>query len=120
MNNEQTTTTAEAEVPAKAPRKARKAAKAAGKGKAPAKTAKPAKAARKGKTAKPAKAKAPKAESKKGQLLAMVQRAKGASTDELIAALGWQKHTLRAAISRIGGVESTKDEKRGRVYKLPA
>lgn len=60
--------------------------------------AKPAKAAAK---AKPA-AGAPKAGTKTAKLLAMLA-GKGATNAELCKALGWQPHTLRAAISRVKG-----------------
>ena len=64
--------------------------------------------ATKAKNGKPAaKAGAPKAGTKGAQLLAML--GKGATTAELCKALGWQAHTLRAAISRVQGkVERTR------------
>jgi len=50
--------------------------------------------------AKPAaKAGSPKAGSKKAKLLALL--GKGATVAQLTKALGWQPHTLRAAISRL-------------------
>ena len=56
--------------------------------------------AAKAKNGKPAaKAGAPKAGTKGAQLLALL--GKGATTAELCKALGWQAHTLRAAISRV-------------------
>jgi hypothetical protein len=60
------------------------------------------KKAAKAKNGKPAaKAGAPKAGTKGAQLLAML--GKGATSVELCKALGWQPHTLRAAISRVQG-----------------
>jgi hypothetical protein len=64
--------------------------------------------------------------SKQAQLIAMLQRAEGATIDELATALGWQSHTVRGAIAgalkkKLGlGVSSEKIESRGRVYRLPA
>jgi hypothetical protein len=62
--------------------------------------------AAKAKTAKPAAkaqaaAGAPKAGTKIAQLTEMLSRKNGASNAELCEALGWQPHTLRAAISRL-------------------
>jgi predicted ArsR family transcriptional regulator len=54
----------------------------------------------------------------------MLQRAKGATIDELAEALEWQPHTVRGAIAgalkkKLGlEVTSEKHEKRGRVYRL--
>ena len=39
------------------------------------------------------------AESKQAQLIAMLRRAKGATIDEIVEALGWQPHTVRGAIA---------------------
>ena len=44
---------------------------------------------------------APKAGTKLAQLTEMLSRKNGASNAELCEALGWQPHTLRAAISRL-------------------
>jgi hypothetical protein len=64
--------------------------------------------ATKAKGGKAAKAGAPKAGTKNAQLLAMLA-GKGATTEQLCKALGWQAHTLRAAISRVqGNVERTR------------
>ena len=62
--------------------------------------------------------------SKQAQLIAMLRRAKGATIDEIVEALGWQPHTVRGAIAgalkkRLGlQVASERDEKRGRVYRI--
>lgn len=63
---------------------------------------------------------------KQAALIAMLQAPEGASVAEIAAALGWQRHTVRAALShglkrRLGlGVASHRDETRGRVYRLQA
>jgi hypothetical protein len=64
------------------------------------------------------------ADSKQAQLIAMLRRAKGATIDEIVAALEWQPHTVRGAIAgalkkKLGlDVTSEKDEKRGRIYRV--
>ena len=66
----------------------------------------------------PRKAKAPKALKKDG-LVAMVT--KGATTAELMEALGWLPHTTRAALSRLSqvyAVEKTKLTDGGTRYKI--
>ena len=56
----------------------------------------------------------------------MLRTPDGATIEEIIAATGWQSHTVRGAISgalkkKLGlEVTSEKVENRGRVYKLPA
>ena len=70
------------------------------------------------------KPKAPRAESKQGQLIAMLKRPDGATIDEIVKALDWQAHTVRGAMSgalkkKLGlKVESEKVDGRGRVYRL--
>ena len=49
----------------------------------------------------PAPARPPRPGSKAAQLLAMLSRAEGASIDALSAALAWQPHTVRAALTRL-------------------
>ena len=49
----------------------------------------------------PAPARTPRPGSKAAQLLAMMSRAEGASIDALSAALAWQPHTVRAALTRL-------------------
>ena len=55
----------------------------------------------------------------------MLRRAKGATVDEIAAALEWQSHIVRGAIAgalkkkKLGlEVTSEKDDKRGRVYRI--
>ena len=97
------------------------------------KSTEPAPATKKGKArgsvkkSKPAKApRATRTDTKQAQLIAMLKRAKGASIEEIAEALGWQHHTVRGAIAgalkkRLGlKVESEKDERRGRVYRIAA
>lgn len=62
--------------------------------------------------------------SKQALLISLLQAPEGASIDEIMAATGWQAHTVRGAIS--GGlkkkhglaVTSVKMDGRGRVYRL--
>jgi len=62
-------------------------------------------------------------DTKQTQLVAMLQKPEGASLDEIVAATGWQAHTVRGAIAgalkkRLGlTVTSDKVEGRGRVYR---
>jgi hypothetical protein len=62
--------------------------------------------------------------SKQAQLISMLRRAKGATIDEMVNALGWQPHTVRGAIAgalkkKLSlDVTSEKDEKRGRIYRI--
>ena len=71
-----------------------------------------------------AKTKAP-AGGKLGQIIRLLQRAKGATIDDLTEATGWQPHSVRGAISgqlrkRHGlAVSATPDASRGLVYRLP-
>ena len=61
---------------------------------------------------------------KQALLIAMLRRPEGASIEELVAATGWQSHTLRGAMAgalkkKLGlTIESEKVESRGRVYKV--
>jgi uncharacterized protein DUF3489 len=114
------------------PKKGTSPKKGAPKGQKPAKSGRtravpPKKAAKAGKkTAKPAPAKkagTPRAESKTAKILEMIGRAKGASLGEIMKAAGWQAHSVRGFISTAGKkhgitIESSKDEKGGRVYKI--
>jgi hypothetical protein len=62
--------------------------------------------------------------SKQAQLIAMLRRPEGASIEEIVAAFGWQAHTVRGAIAgalkkKLGlDVTSEKVEGRGRVYRI--
>jgi hypothetical protein len=56
----------------------------------------------------------------------MLRTPEGATIDEIVAATGWQPHTVRGAFAgalkkKLGlEVSSEKVEGRGRVYRLPA
>lgn len=71
------------------------------------------------------KARAPRTGTKQAKLIEMLRADGGATIDEIIAATGWQPHTVRGAMSgalkkRLGlEVTSEKVEGRGRVYSLP-
>jgi hypothetical protein len=68
----------------------------------------------------------PRAGSKQATLIAMLRAPEGATIEEIMAATGWQSHTVRGAMSgalkkKFGlAVTSEKVEGRGRVYRLPA
>jgi hypothetical protein len=57
-------------------------------------------------------------------LISMLRRPKGATVEEVVAATGWQRHTVRGAISgalkKKLSLEVTSDkvEGRGRVYRI--
>ena len=61
---------------------------------------------------------------KQAMLVGMLDRAEGATIDEIVAATGWQPHTVRGAFAgalrkRLGlTVASEKVEGRGRVYRI--
>lgn len=63
-------------------------------------------------------------DSKQARLIAMLKRPKGASIDEIVAAFGWQPHTVRGAIAgalkkKLGlAVASEKIASGGRVYRI--
>ena len=63
-------------------------------------------------------------DSKQAQLIGMLKTPKGATIDEIVAAFGWQPHTVRGAIAgalkkKLGfEVTSEKIEGRGRVYRI--
>ena len=73
-----------------------------------------------------AKARTPREGTKQATLIAMLQAPDGATIEEIMAATGWQSHTVRGAMAgalkkKLGlEVTSEKIENRGRVYKLPA
>lgn len=61
--------------------------------------------------------------SKKGEVIAMMKRSKGATLAEIMAATGWQKHTVRGFVSILGGkgglkVESSKNSAGERIYRV--
>jgi cell division septation protein DedD len=96
----------------------------------PKKEAKGATSATKAKAAKkpaPAKKAAHKPKSdrtnKKAEVIAMMQRAKGATLDEIVKATGWQRHTVRGFVSILGSkggekIESSKNASGERTYKI--
>lgn len=63
---------------------------------------------------------------KQAQLIGMLKRPEGASIEEIVAAFGWQAHTVRGAIAgalkkKLGlDVSSEKVDGRGRVYRIQA
>ena len=72
------------------------------------------------------KARTPREGTKQATLIAMLRAPDGATIEEIMAATGWQSHTVRGAMAgalkkKLGlEVTSEKVENRGRVYKLPA
>lgn len=72
------------------------------------------------------KARTPREGTKQATLIAMLRAPDGATIEEIMAATGWQSHTVRGAMSgalkkKLGlEVTSEKVEDRGRVYKLAA
>lgn len=66
----------------------------------------------------------PKAGSKLAMLVALLSREQGATIEEMVAATGWQPHTVRGvmsgALARKFGLQigSERVEGRGRVYRL--
>lgn len=61
---------------------------------------------------------------KQQAMIDLLKRADGATIDEIVSATGWQKHTIRGAMSgalkkRLGiSIGSDKVEGRGRVYRI--
>jgi hypothetical protein len=87
----------------------------------PAKKAKPAKKVPRAKKS----AAKPKADrtNKKAEVIAMMNRAKGASLPEIMKATGWQPHTVRGFVSILGSkggekIESSKNAVGERTYKI--
>jgi hypothetical protein len=70
-------------------------------------------------------ARTPRTGTKQAKLIEMLRAEGGATIDEIVAATGWQGHTVRGAMSgalkkKLGlEVTSEKVEGRGRVYSLP-
>ena len=81
-----------------------------------AKNQRPIKGARRAEPTKPA--------TKLAVLQGLLQREKGATLDELVAATGWQPHSVRGAISgslkkkRGLAITSVKVEGQGRIYRI--
>jgi hypothetical protein len=60
---------------------------------------------------------------KKAEVIAMMKRAKGATLPEIMAATGWQKHTVRGFVSILGSkggekIESSKNASGDRSYRI--
>jgi len=60
---------------------------------------------------------------KKAEVIAMMKRAKGATLSEIMAATGWQKHTVRGFVSILGSkggekIESSKNASGDRSYRI--
>jgi hypothetical protein len=60
---------------------------------------------------------------KKAEVIAMMKRAKGATLAEIMAATGWQAHTVRGFVSILGSkggekIESSKNAAGERTYKI--
>jgi hypothetical protein len=73
-------------------------------------------------TGRPAKTAEPEARagSKKEVLLGLISRKNGASLEELMTALGWQKHSVRGFIATLGktvSIESFRNDSGVRTYK---
>jgi len=72
------------------------------------------------------KTRTPREGTKQATLITMLRAPDGATIEEIMAATGWQSHTVRGAMSgalkkKLGlEVTSEKVEDRGRVYRLPA
>ena len=67
----------------------------------------------------------PPKESKLALVIKLLSRADGATIDDIVTATGWQKHTVRAAISHAlakkRGYQIVSDKPQGgkRIYKIP-
>ena len=100
-----------------------KGQKAAKGGKAKAAPKKEAKVGRKSVKREAAKATAPRADSKGAKILAMIERAKGATLAEIMKTTAWQAHSVRGFLSTAAKkhglkIESTKTESGDRLYKI--
>lgn len=67
----------------------------------------------------------PRTGSKQAQVIDLFRRAEGATVAEVIAATGWQPHTVRGIVSgtlkkKLGLAVISAKEERGRVYRIPA
>lgn len=102
-------------------KKAARQPKGAPKGEKMASSAQRRKGAKTGK--KPASRATVRTQSKGARILEMIGRAKGATLAEIMAATGWQAHSVRGFISTAGKkhgvkIESLKNETGDRVYRL--
>ena len=62
--------------------------------------------------------------SKQAAVITMLRRPEGATVGEVMAATGWQPHTVRGVFSgafkkKLGLIVTSANEERGRVYRLP-
>lgn len=60
---------------------------------------------------------------KKAEVIALMRRTKGVTLDEIIAATGWQRHTVRGFVSILGSkggekIESSKNTAGERTYRI--
>jgi len=60
---------------------------------------------------------------KKAEVVALMQRAKGVTLDEIMKATGWQAHTVRGFVSILGSkggqkIESSRSESGERTYRI--
>jgi Protein of unknown function (DUF3489) len=60
---------------------------------------------------------------KRAEVIALMKRAKGATLAEIMAATGWQAHTVRGFVSILGSkggekIESSKNDARERTYRI--
>jgi Protein of unknown function (DUF3489) len=100
--------------------KGRKAAKG---GKAKAAPKKEAKAGKKSAKREATNATTPRADSKGAKIMAMIERAKGATLAEIMKTTAWQAHSVRGFLSTAAKkhglkIESTKTESGDRLYKI--
>jgi hypothetical protein len=61
--------------------------------------------------------------SKQDGVIAMLRRPEGATVDEVVSAMGWQRHTVRGVFSgtlkkKLGLTIASAKEERGRVYRI--
>jgi hypothetical protein len=62
---------------------------------------------------------------KQAKVIALLERASGATIAEIVKVTGWQPHTVRGAISgalkkKLGLAVTSATEERGRVYRIAA
>ena len=105
------------------PKSAKTAAMPAGKKRPPAKSAPPSIIEAITESETPGMAMVTGRHSKQAMLITLMSRAEGATLDDLTSATGWQRHSVRGAISgavkkRLGFVIASSVEERGRVYRI--